>query len=206
MTSQRRRQFLLAGATGAVVALAGCGETDGGGESPHLGTDDNENGETGSGDGETEMSGPQGEVDSYLTGVDARGYEGEIVDNTGQSSVTVAVGGGEDGLAFEPAAIQIDTGTTIIWEWTGEGGGHNVIPADDSAFTEFGEEETIQEQGHTVEETFDDEGVGLYFCDPHRSLGMHGAFIVGGGAEAGGEATGNETEDGQMSENQTEDS
>jgi len=192
---------------GGVAALAGCGEAARGedGESPNpLTDDDGESGTSGSGGGGSELSGPQGEADSYLTGVEARGYEGEIVDMTGQSSVTVSVGAGEQGLAFDPAAVQVDTGTTIVWEWTGEGGGHNVIPADDSEFTEFGEEETIQEQGHTVEQTFDEAGVGLYFCQPHRALGMHGAFVVGEGSEAGGGATGNETEDGQAGDNQTE--
>jgi serine/threonine-protein kinase len=180
MTS-RRRQFLITGATAAVAALAGCSDS-GGGESPN----DDENGTTESGEAETEMSGPEGEVDRYLIDVDAGGYEGEIMDNTGQDSVTVAVGAGPEGLNFDPAAIQIDPGTTIVWEWTGEGGGHNVIPAEDGTISGYGIEEIIQEQGYTIEETFDQEGVGLYYCQPHKALGMHGAFIVGGGGDAAG--------------------
>ena len=191
---------------GGVAALAGCGEAARGedGESPNpvAEAEDEEGGSGG------EPTGPEGRVDSYLSGVDANEYGGEIVDNTGQDSVTVTVGAGDNGLAFDPAAMRIDSGTTIVWEWSGEGGGHNIIPADDSDITGFGQEETISEAGFTVEDTIEGDGVGLYFCSPHRSLGMHGGFIVGSGGsgtgEADGNAGGNETEDGEMGQNSSE--
>ncbi|MFT4923050.1 MAG: nitrite reductase (NO-forming), partial [Haloarculaceae archaeon] len=31
---------------------------------------------------------------------------------------------------------------------------------------------------HTFEQTFDSSGVVLYYCAPHRTLGMRGAIIV----------------------------
>ncbi|MFW6434942.1 MAG: halocyanin domain-containing protein [Halovenus sp.] len=203
MQQQSRRLFLVTGIAGGVAALAGCGEAARGedGESPNPMTDDDGEDEEESGGGD---DGPEGQLDSYLADVGANGYEGEVVDNTGQDSVTVIVGAGDDGLAFDPPAMQIDSGTTIVWEWSGEGGAHNVIPAEDSEITEFGQEETTDEEGYTVEDTLEEEGLGLYLCDPHRSAGMHGGFIVGGGGDAGGEANGNESEDGQASENQTE--
>ncbi|TVT94158.1 plastocyanin/azurin family copper-binding protein, partial [Haloferax volcanii] len=60
----------------------------------------------------------------HLDGIDG-GYE----DLRGQSEVTIEVGAEGNGgaLAFSPAGVWIDTGTTVTWEWTGEGGGHNVV-------------------------------------------------------------------------------
>jgi len=55
---------------------------------------------------------------------DANNYE-QTVDMTGSDSVTNEVGAGE-GLAFGPAAVAVSSGTTVTWEWTGEGGSHNV--------------------------------------------------------------------------------
>lgn len=193
MQQQSRRKFLITGMAGGVAAFAGCGEAarDEDGESPNpvAEAEDEEGGSGG------EPTGPEGRVDSHLSTVGANGYEGEIVDNTGQDSVTVTVGAG-NGLAFDPPAMRIDPGTTIVWEWSGEGGGHNVIPGDDSDITGFGQEETTSEAGYTVEDTVETEGVALYFCSPHRAAGMHGAFIVGssgGEGSTNGESGGNET-------------
>lgn len=120
-------------------------------------------------------------------------YNG-TVDGTGQETVTISVGAGSSGLAFEPAAIAIDPGTTVVWEWTGQGGGHNVA-AEDGSF----ESETVSEAGHTFEHTFGDDADGeifKYVCVPHEALGMVGAVAVGdavtpdvdaGSASGGGE-------------------
>jgi halocyanin-like protein len=117
---------------------------------------------------------------------DVSNYE-ETVDRRGQSEVTVEVGtqGNGGAFAYEPAAVRVDPGTTVTWEWTGEGGQHNVV-------TEDGEEmesELVAESGFTFEHTFEGEGVTTYFCEPHRSLGMKGAVAVGnvGGPAPGGE-------------------
>ncbi|MFC7041896.1 halocyanin domain-containing protein [Halonotius sp. GCM10025705] len=94
-------------------------------------------------------------------------YNG-TVDGTGQETVTISVGAGESGLTFEPAAIAIDPGTTVVWEWTGEGGGHNVV-AENGSF----ESQTVSEAGHTFEHTFGDETDGelfKYVCVPHQAL------------------------------------
>ena len=121
---------------------------------------------------------PDDRVDEYLTGGNAQMYDGDIEDHTGETEVTVAVGAGDEGTAFDPPAIRIDTGTAIVWEWTGEGGGHNVVPDGQTDFDDFGQDEVVDEEGHTVENTFDEPGVGLYVCEPHRAPGMYGAFIV----------------------------
>ena len=117
-------------------------------------------------------------------------------DFTGNSEVTVYVGAPGNGgdLAFSPAAIRVDPGTTVTWKWTGNGGGHNVV-AESGSF----ESELVAEAGATFEHTFESEGTTKYKCVPHETLGMKGAVVVGGsggldpselstpsGAESGG--------------------
>lgn len=110
-------------------------------------------------------------------------YDG-VVDMTGNSEVTISVGAqGNDGnFAFGPAAVRVDPGTTVVWEWTGDGGSHNVV-AEDGSF----ESEMASEQGHTFERTFDEEGVFKYACSPHKAMGMKGAIVVGDEAAASAE-------------------
>ncbi|TKX84909.1 halocyanin domain-containing protein [Halorubrum sp. SS5] len=108
---------------------------------------------------------------------DVSNYDGTH-DYRGQSEVTVSVGAGENGLLFGPAAILIDPGTTVVWEWTGRGGGHNVVEENGV----FDSGSAVAEEGTTFEYTFDDAGDGdvfNYYCGPHQSIGMKGAVAVG---------------------------
>jgi len=114
-------------------------------------------------------------IDEYLS--DANEYDGEIEDHTGEKEVTVEVGAGDNGFAFSPPAISIDPVTTVVWEWTGQGGTHNVVH-EDSAF----ESKLSDEEGHTFEQTFEDGGTYLYYCSPHRTVGMRGAVVVDAGS------------------------
>ena len=120
-------------------------------------------------------------VDEYLS--DADNYD-EIVDETGSDTVTVAVGAEGNGgaFAFEPAAVQVDPGTTVEFEWTGEGGGHNVVHEEGA----FESGQPVDTTGVEFEHTFEEEGVFLYYCTPHKSLGMKGAVVVGEVATGGG--------------------
>lgn len=111
--------------------------------------------------------------DGYLS--DASNFDGTTVDRRGESEVTVAVGaqGNNGAFAFAPPAVQVDPGTTVVWEWTGEGGQHNVV-SEDGTF----ESALAGEAGHTYEYTFEEGGVFTYFCQPHKGLGMKGAVVV----------------------------
>ncbi len=101
---------------------------------------------------------------------------GETEDLRGQGEVTVEVGTG-DGLAFGPPAIWVDPGTNVIWEWTGEGGGHNVSSVDGEEYSS----EISSEAGFTFEHTFETDGqINTYQCEPHATQGMHGGVAVGG--------------------------
>ena len=108
------------------------------------------------------------------------GIDGGIEDLRGESEVTVEVGASGNGgnVAFSPAGIWIDPGTTVTWEWTGEGGDHNVVATDGPAPLES---ELIGEAGATYEFEFTEDHAGItnYQCEPHASLGMLGAVAVG---------------------------
>ncbi len=114
---------------------------------------------------------PEAAVD-YLS--DTSNYD-SFHDLTGRSAVTVEVGveGNGDFWAFGPAAVRINTGTTVTWDWTGQGGAHSVVDEDD----EF-ESDLKSESGETFDFTFDGTGVTRYYCGPHKSAGMKGAIVV----------------------------
>lgn len=108
-------------------------------------------------------------VDAVVPG---GGTEAEQVDRTDDETVTVAVGA-DGGFAFAPANVLVDVGTTIVWEWTGEGGGHNVVAVDgafDSALSD--------DAGHTFEHAFEEAGRFEYVCTPHQTRGMVGSVEV----------------------------
>ena len=96
----------------------------------------------------------------------------ETVGETGKSEVTVQVGA-EGGLVFGPPAVKVSTGTTIVWEWTGKGGMHNVVHQGGSFESEF-----HSEAGATFQHTFSSPGTNKYYCAPHEARGMKGAVYV----------------------------
>jgi len=176
LVSRRTALLTLSGIAGG---LAGCtgGDDDGGG-------DDGEETPTETAtqtatQTATATETPQNEVPAEVTDwlSDVGNYDGTVADRTGQSEVTVETGaeGNTGNLAFGPPAIRIDTGTTVVWEWTGEGGQHNVVSESGGDF----QSELVSEAGHTFEQAFESAGVVTYFCTPHRGIGMKGAIIVG---------------------------
>ena len=173
-TLDRRRFVQATTAAGATLLLAGCSGGGGDGGDGSDGSDGGDGGDS-SGDGaggdggDTQYLSEEPDYGGWFDG--ANNYE-QTVDATGQDEVTVSVGAG-DGLAFGPAAVAVNTGTTVVWEWTGEGGGHNV-----SAESGDFESETVTEEGHTFEYTFEETGTYEYVCTPHSSVGMKGAVVV----------------------------
>jgi len=171
MTGSNRRKILKAGGAALTLGLAGCIGPFADGEGVPGTTDPDPNTGNGNGNGNGNgTGGVPGEVQDYLS--DANEFDGSLQDMTGQGSVTVEVGAGQ-GLAFSPSAIRVDPGTTVTWEWTGEGGQHNVVD-EDGAF----ESDLTDEEGSTFDHTFEESGVTQYFCQPHKASGMKGAVVV----------------------------
>ncbi|MFC6906422.1 halocyanin domain-containing protein [Halalkalicoccus tibetensis] len=153
----RRTVLRAAGALVAVGGLAGCTDDAGGGGSDEP-------------DYETVPDDEEPDYEGWLDSAET--YDG-TADYRGEEEVTVLVGTGSQGYSFSPAAIMVDPGTEVVWEWTGQGGGHNVEEED-------GEYESPieSEEGHTFEHTFEEPEVSLYTCIPHDQQGMRGAVAV----------------------------
>ena len=173
-TSRATRRTTLASMVGLAAGLAGCtggGGSEGGDTSTQTPTSTATS--TTADSTQTGDSSSEAGVDEWVS--DTSNYEGSVVDETGQSELTVVVGAqGNDGnFAFAPPAIEVSTDTTIIWEWNAKGGQHNVVDQD-SAFSS----ELTSEEGYTFEHAFESAGTYRYYCEPHKPLGMKGVVVV----------------------------
>jgi halocyanin-like protein len=178
----RRSVLKRLGAVSLAVGLAGCaGNGNGNGDGNGDG-DDNGDG------GDTIPGSDYPAVDDWLTETDVGAadgtYDGEILDMREESDVTIEVGSEGNGgsFAYDPSAVAISTGTEVLWEWTGEGGQHNVEaePEDQIGESDFEFSSGEAVDGGDVEYTFtfDESGIALYHCEPHLSLGMKGSIVV----------------------------
>src|SRR6056297_698017 len=129
-TTVSRRAFML-GATGAtataVTGTAAAQEgTPTGGGTP-AGTEGGNATGTEGGTAGGEGGGGPPDFGGFLD--DVGNFDGSVTDARGQDSVTVAVGAQGNGgaFAFDPPAVHVDNGATVQFEWTGQGGGHNVV-------------------------------------------------------------------------------
>ena len=159
--------------TGAalVAGLAGCSGGDGGDGGD--GADDGDGG--GSSDVEVPAEAESRAEDYLTTNPTADNYDG--ITAMGSGSVTVDVGASGNGgrFAYAPAAIVVESGTTVEWDWVA--GNHNVLAAEGS---DFDLDSGSARRDDSYEFTFDSTGVGTYYCTPHQSIGMKGAVIVVG--------------------------
>ncbi|MDT3434353.1 halocyanin domain-containing protein [Haloarcula sp. 1CSR25-25] len=155
-----RRGFLRT-AAGATAASAAAGTA-----TAQEGT---EGGDGGGGGGPPDFGGFLDQVGNF---------DGSVADATGQDSATVEVGVQANGGAFGfgPPAIHVDNGATVQFEWTGNGGGHNVV-SDGEGPLDSGS--AVSSAGVNYEYTFEEDGIYPYVCVPHEGLGMKGAVVVG---------------------------
>ena len=133
--------------------------------------------ESGGGGGGGGSAGPP-DFGGYLDPVGNFSGPDSVVDARGQDTVTVEVGVEANGGAygFGPAAVHVDNGATVEFEWTGEGGGHNVVSQGDGPLDSGN---AVTSSGINYEHTFESDGVYNYYCSPHQSLNMKGAVVVG---------------------------
>jgi len=162
-----RRKFVKVAGVSTAVGLTGC--VHGGG---------------GNGNGEDGEDGEDGDTGDSNGGGGNGGSGASFEDRTGQSEVSVDVGAGQTGLAFAPENVRISTGTTITWEWTGQGGQHNVVhqPSEDQDTTGLSEaafeSELVESSEKTFTHTFEETGTFFYVCTIHKASGMVGLVEV----------------------------
>lgn len=175
-TERQRRTLLSAGGTALAVAMAGCSsvvlDRIGGGDGHGDGEED------GDGGGTEVPEGVPEEVHTFLVDGDANLYDGTVDDQTGEDSVTIMNGAGDNNVAFEQPLVRIDAGTEVTWEWTGLGGAHNVSPQEGDLEGYENPDGLIDEEGHTWSYTFEEAGSAMYQCDAHVAQGQIGAVIV----------------------------
>jgi halocyanin-like protein len=118
-------------------------------------------------------------------GATTQNFDG-TADRTGQDSVTVEVGAEGNGgpYAFSPAAVRVDPGTTVTFDWVSNT--HNILIEEQPSGADWGGVSAIENTGYSHEHTFETEGIYKYYCQPHLALGMKGAIVVGGGGGGGG--------------------
>ena len=101
--------------------------------------------------------------------------------------MTVGVGTEGNGgfFGFDPPAVWVDPGTTVRFEWTGVGGGHNVVSEAGPADLDSGD--PVADAGVHYEYTFEEAGLNTYYCVPHLALGMKAGIAVGDVPLSGGD-------------------
>jgi len=117
--------------------------------------------------GGSTAAGPTPDFDGWFDRVP--GFPGTI-DKRGEGTVTVTVS--DDG--FSPAAVSVDPGTTVVWQWADGSAAHAVVAADGSYESE------VQTTG-AFALTLDGDGISKYASTPEDGPTMHGAVVVGDG-------------------------
>lgn len=159
---ERRRQFIATVATGLTIgSLAGCSSQGSGNDTTSQ---------------YPEYTDVPDAAEEYLS--NTSNYDGTGIDAREADEVSVTVGAQGNGSfwAFSPPVVAISQGTTVVWEWNGKGGSHNVVSKDDRDPLDSGT--SVTSSSKTYEYTFEDPGTYLYVCIPHRIQGMKGAVIV----------------------------
>ena len=120
---------------------------------------------------------PETQVAGWLA--DTPNWDGNIEDFTGEDDITIANGDPNDEgqFIYDPPAVTVDAGTTVIWEWAGSDTHTVTHEVDDDEEPEF-DSGNIDGDGETWEFTFEEGGVYLYYCVPHRTLEQKGAVVV----------------------------
>jgi len=118
----------------------------------------------------------RGDLDVEPWMADANGFDG-LVDRRGADEVTVEVGAGPDGRALSPAAVLVDRGTTVTWEWVDGSGSHYVV---DRLRSDDDPESVPDPRSapYSESETFELVGMTRYVCYEHQGEGMVGAVVV----------------------------
>jgi halocyanin-like protein len=107
---------------------------------------------------------------------DTTNYGGGYEDLRNEAPVQVRVGtpANSGNFGFDPVAVRIEAGTTVEWQWTGQGGAHNVVDQQNT----FRSGAPESGGGITYTHTFDETGWYRYKCTNHETFGMVGAVFV----------------------------
>lgn len=77
-----------------------------------------------------------------------------------------------EGMRFDPKVLEINVGETVRWVNLSNST-HNVVSYDKSFQSTM-----LPTKGDVFEHTFRITGESVYFCQPHKLMGMKGKIIV----------------------------
>lgn len=159
------RRSAIRGAVGGIAVgfVAGC-----------LGDDDDDGGDDG-GD-----ASPEDVAVDWVEPADNVDGEGDIVDETGADEVVIENGPtGQDGnYIMEPGIVRVDTGADVTWDWVSSGHTVTEVPGEGATITDWEDHDDTEGEGFEYTTSFDESGVVLYECRPHRAQNQRGAIIV----------------------------
>jgi plastocyanin len=86
--------------------------------------------------------------------------------------------------SFNPQNIQVELGTTVVWENKGRTD-HDIVPAGEDEPGEWGVDRSDFGPGDVYEHTFEEPGTYRYYCTLHGTdeAGMIGAVVVDPGED-----------------------
>jgi halocyanin-like protein len=114
---------------------------------------------------------------------EANGFDGEVADRRGQTDVSIQVGAGPNGHAFDPAAVIVDPGATITWEWVDDSGAHYVVSRVRIKYDPDTIPDLIDDGTYSTSETLNIPQMKRYACYNHHDDGMRAAVIVAPGED-----------------------
>ncbi|WP_155119403.1 halocyanin domain-containing protein [Halomicrobium katesii] len=124
---------------------------------------------------------PVDDLDAWLA--DANGYDGRSRNVGYDDLIEVLVGHPTEGdsYAFDPPAVTVTPGTTVVWRWLDHGGPHNVVAVDGS----FDSGDATDRPNETYSHHFETTGVYPYVSEPRRDDGLKGVIRVREPPESG---------------------
>ena len=120
----------------------------------------------------------------------SNGFNGDIADHRGENNVTIQVGAGPDGHAFDPAVVMVDPGTTIKWEWVEGSGAHSVVSRVQVNNDPDTIPDLIDDGTYSTSETLNIPEMKRYACYNHHNDGMLSTIVVAADADRYAYATG----------------
>lgn len=121
---------------------------------------------------------------------ESNGFDGQVVDRRGQQKVSIRVGAGPDGHAFDPPVVIVDPGTTISWEWVEDSGAHYVVSRVRVTTDPDNVSDPI-EGSYSTSVTVETPEMKRYVCYNHHNTGMRSAVVVAADEDRFGYAMGN---------------
>ena len=156
-----RRNFVITSAMVVAASLAGC-----------PGDDNN--------DEEENDRSPEEIAVDWVSAADNVDDEDDIEDMTGEESVQIdhGVTGDQGNYVSEPGIVRIDSGTDVTYEWVSSGHSLSEIEGQGETISDWDDFDDTEGEGfeHTV--TFEETGVALWECEPHRAQNHRGGVIV----------------------------